>query len=107
MLCHTRGDCRYPACGVRRTSRTDCPDGDISAYASQGEPNVMKCPKCNYVSHDYLDDCRKCGVDLVTFKQDIGLLVLQPGMLDLSHQINTALATVIKVIMAEIGRAHV
>ena len=44
----------------------------------------MKCPKCNYVSHDYLDACRKCGVDLMTFKQDIGLLVLQPGVLDLS-----------------------
>jgi hypothetical protein len=44
----------------------------------------MKCPKCNYVSHDYLDACRKCGIDLVTFKQDIGLLILQPGVLDLS-----------------------
>jgi len=44
----------------------------------------MKCPKCNYVSHDYLDACRKCGIDLVVFKQDIGLLVLQPGVLDLS-----------------------
>ena len=44
----------------------------------------MKCPKCNYVSHDYLDDCRKCGIDLVTFKHDVGLLVLQPGVLDLS-----------------------
>lgn len=44
----------------------------------------MKCPKCHYVSHDYLDACRKCGIDLVTFKQDIGLLVLQPGVLDLS-----------------------
>jgi hypothetical protein len=44
----------------------------------------MKCPKCNYVSHDYLDACRKCGIDLVLFKQDIGLLVLQPGVLDLS-----------------------
>ena len=44
----------------------------------------MKCPKCHYVSHDYLDACRKCGIDLVTFKQDIGLVVLQPGVLDLS-----------------------
>ena len=44
----------------------------------------MKCPKCHYVSHDYLDACRKCGVDLVSFKQDLGLLVLQPGGLDLS-----------------------
>lgn len=43
----------------------------------------MKCPKCSYVSHDYLDACRKCGVDLVSFKKDMGLLVLQPGMLDL------------------------
>ena len=44
----------------------------------------MKCPKCHYVSHDYLDACRQCGIDLVTFKQDIGLVVLQPGALDLS-----------------------
>ncbi|HEY5865127.1 MAG TPA: hypothetical protein VI542_06175 [Candidatus Tectomicrobia bacterium] len=44
----------------------------------------MKCPKCHYVSHDYLDACRKCGIDLVMFKQDMGLLVLQPGVLDLS-----------------------
>jgi len=44
----------------------------------------MKCPKCNYVSHDYLDTCRKCGIDLVVFKQDLGLLVLQPGVLDMS-----------------------
>jgi hypothetical protein len=43
----------------------------------------MKCPKCNYVSHDYLDACRKCGVDLVDFKMEIGLAVLQPGVLDL------------------------
>lgn len=44
----------------------------------------MKCPKCNYVSHDYLDACRKCGINLVAFKQEIGLVVLQPGVLDLS-----------------------
>ncbi|MGE3536103.1 MAG: hypothetical protein AB7N91_01555 [Candidatus Tectimicrobiota bacterium] len=45
----------------------------------------MKCPKCNYVSHDYLDACRKCGIDLVAFKHEIGLMVLQPGNLDLSQ----------------------
>lgn len=44
----------------------------------------MKCPKCNYVSHDYLDTCRKCSTDLSVFKQRIGLFVLQPGLLDLS-----------------------
>jgi hypothetical protein len=43
----------------------------------------MKCPKCAYVSHDYLDACRKCSIDLVTFKQEIGLSVIQPGELDL------------------------
>jgi hypothetical protein len=44
----------------------------------------MKCPKCNYVSHDYLDECRKCHVDLLAFKQQMGLLVLQAAGLDLS-----------------------
>ncbi len=50
----------------------------------------MKCPKCNYVSHDYLDTCRKCGIDLVVFKQDVGLLVLQPGVLDMSFVLGGA-----------------
>jgi len=44
----------------------------------------MKCPKCSYVSYDYLDACRKCGRDLITFKQEIGLQMLRPGELDLS-----------------------
>src|SRR5215470_16297936 len=44
----------------------------------------MKCPKCKYVSHDYLDSCRKCGADLEAFKRDMGLVVHQPGVLDLS-----------------------
>ncbi|HEY7495063.1 MAG TPA: hypothetical protein VIH59_28660 [Candidatus Tectomicrobia bacterium] len=44
----------------------------------------MKCPKCSYVSHDYLDACRKCGVDLVDFKKELHLQVAQPGDLDLS-----------------------
>ncbi len=50
----------------------------------------MKCPKCKYVSHDYLDVCRKCGVDLVAFKHDMGLLILQPGVLDLSLVLGAA-----------------
>jgi len=44
----------------------------------------MKCPKCGYVSHDYLDACRKCSVDLVDFKKELHLQVVQPGDLDLS-----------------------
>ena len=46
----------------------------------------MKCPRCNYVSHDYLDACRSCGNDLSTFKAQIGLRVRAPGIvLDLSE----------------------
>jgi hypothetical protein len=45
----------------------------------------MKCPKCDYVSHDYLDACRKCHKDLVTFKQELHLEVLHPGELDLGE----------------------
>jgi hypothetical protein len=45
---------------------------------------TMKCPKCGYVSYDYLDACRKCSVDLVAFKTAIHLEVIRPGDLDLS-----------------------
>jgi hypothetical protein len=46
---------------------------------------TMKCPTCGYVSHDYLDACRKCHKDLVMFKRKFHLEVLQPGDLDLSE----------------------
>ena len=40
----------------------------------------MKCPKCGYNSFDYLDSCKKCGKDLVEFKQRFGIKsVLLPG----------------------------
>ncbi len=40
----------------------------------------MKCPKCGYNSFDYLDSCKKCGKDLVEFKQRYGIKsVLFPG----------------------------
>lgn len=46
----------------------------------------MKCPTCNYVSHDYLDTCRSCGNDLSAFKAQTGLHVRPPGVvLDLSE----------------------
>ena len=46
----------------------------------------MKCPGCNYVSHDYLDTCRSCGGDLSAFKAQVGLRVRPPGVvLDLSE----------------------
>ncbi|HEY7711793.1 MAG TPA: hypothetical protein VIG57_17390 [Candidatus Entotheonella sp.] len=45
----------------------------------------MKCPKCGYVSHDYLDACRssKCGIDLVDFKAQMQLHVIRAGHIDL------------------------
>ena len=46
----------------------------------------MKCPHCNYVSHDYLDACRNCGNDWSAFKAEIGLHARPPGIvLDLSE----------------------
>lgn len=40
----------------------------------------MRCPKCGYNSFDYLDSCKKCGKDLVEFKQRFGIKsVLFPG----------------------------
>ncbi len=43
----------------------------------------MKCPKCGYVSHDYLNACRKCSVDLLAFKAQMQLHVVQAGNIDL------------------------
>lgn len=41
----------------------------------------MKCPKCGYNSFEYLDQCKKCGNDLVSFKQSNGILsVLFPAV---------------------------
>ena len=45
----------------------------------------MKCPKCGYNSFDYLDSCKKCGKDLVEFKQRFGIKsVLFPGAAGIS-----------------------
>jgi hypothetical protein len=43
----------------------------------------MKCPKCSYVSHDYLNACRKCRVDLLGFKAQMQLHVVRAGHIDL------------------------
>jgi hypothetical protein len=34
----------------------------------------MKCPKCGYFSPDYLDNCKKCGKDLLPEKAKLGLV---------------------------------
>ncbi len=33
----------------------------------------MKCPKCGYYSFDYLDNCRKCSIDLTEHKVKFNL----------------------------------
>jgi len=38
----------------------------------------MKCPKCGYVSFEYLEECKKCGKSLGTFKSEHGLYGYQP-----------------------------
>ena len=42
----------------------------------------MKCPKCGYVSFEYLDTCRKCGRDLTQFKSDMGITTFVPGVIN-------------------------
>jgi len=45
----------------------------------------MKCPKCGYVSFEYLETCKKCSKDLFEFKEKAGILVLEPAYLDLNR----------------------
>jgi uncharacterized RDD family membrane protein YckC len=42
----------------------------------------MRCPKCGYTSFDHLESCKKCGKDLVEFKERFGITsVLFPGQM--------------------------
>ncbi len=38
----------------------------------------MKCPKCGYVSFEYLDECKKCGKSLEAFKSEHGFYGYPP-----------------------------
>ena len=53
----------------------------------------MKCPKCNYVSHDYLNTCRKCTTDLSRFKAQMQLYVVRAGNLDLRNAVGSMMPT--------------
>lgn len=33
----------------------------------------MKCPKCGFNSFEFLDNCKKCGVSLMSFKKSMGV----------------------------------
>jgi len=39
----------------------------------------MRCPKCNYISFDHLDNCKKCGNDLQAVKAELGWSDEMPG----------------------------
>lgn len=34
----------------------------------------MKCPKCGFNSFEFLDNCKKCGSEVATFKKNMGIL---------------------------------
>ena len=39
----------------------------------------MRCPKCGFISFDYLDSCKRCGSDQGSVKGLIGLVGVQPS----------------------------
>ncbi len=43
----------------------------------------MKCPKCSFNSFEFLDNCKKCGADLVSYKKNLGInpVIYTPGPL--------------------------
>lgn len=38
----------------------------------------MKCPKCGFTSFDYLDECKKCGVDISDVRGHLGIIAVSP-----------------------------
>jgi hypothetical protein len=38
----------------------------------------MKCPKCGFTSFDYLDECKKCGVDISDVRSELGIIAVSP-----------------------------
>ncbi|MBI1987436.1 MAG: hypothetical protein HYS70_03690 [Nitrospinae bacterium] len=51
----------------------------------------MKCPKCGYVSFNYLERCKKCGRDLVAFKAEHNLWGIKPGTLNIYSSMQQAM----------------
>lgn len=43
----------------------------------------MKCPKCRYVSFEYLDECKKCGRDLTAHKKEFNIYIPRAASLDI------------------------
>jgi len=38
----------------------------------------MKCPKCGFTSFDYLDNCKRCGTELLELKKNLNILSVIP-----------------------------
>jgi len=38
----------------------------------------MKCPKCNYITFDYLDTCPRCGKDMSAEKAKLSIFSIKP-----------------------------
>lgn len=45
----------------------------------------MRCPKCGYVSFDYLDRCKSCGEDLVPAKIKLNIYT-KPPQIDINDE---------------------
>jgi hypothetical protein len=39
----------------------------------------MKCPKCGFTSFDYLDNCKRCGTELLELKKNLNILSVVPS----------------------------
>ncbi|RMF83946.1 MAG: hypothetical protein D6736_20315 [Nitrospinota bacterium] len=52
----------------------------------------MKCPKCGYVSFEYLDTCQNCHTDLSALKESMGLFAIKPGEIDLAMVLEEEMA---------------
>ena len=47
-------------------------------HGHAGKEDTMKCPKCGFVSFDYLDGCTSCGRKLSGVRQELNLSDCKP-----------------------------
>ncbi|MFH2012765.1 MAG: hypothetical protein ABIJ37_08725 [Pseudomonadota bacterium] len=52
----------------------------------------MKCPKCQFTSFDYLDNCKKCGAELSELKNNLNILSVVPRVIT-TDRVQTILDT--------------
>jgi hypothetical protein len=64
---------RTPCCNKEGHAFSGC---IFSTFTLMG--SIMKCPKCNYTSFDYLTECKKCGQLLDEVKKRLNLQLSKP-----------------------------